>query len=76
MKQQLTGGALQKKSSENFSKLIDKHKKLSFGGALPKKKVLKNFAKLTEKYLCRGFFLMKLQARNLQLPESVSRDLL
>ena len=54
MKQQLTGGVLQKKSSENFSKLIDKHKKLSFGGALPKKKGSEKFRKTHRKISLPG----------------------
>ena len=32
-----------------------------------KKRVFKNFAKFTGKHLCQSLFLMKLQARDLQL---------
>ena len=40
---------------KNFIKFTDKLKKLSSGSVLSKD-VLKNFAKLIEKYLCRNLF--------------------
>ena len=40
------------------------------------KDVLKNFAKFTDKHLCRSLFLMKLQAGNLKLSETATGDVL
>ena len=60
----------------NFSKLSDKHKKLSSGGILSKD-VLKNFVKFTEKTIfARVYFLTKSQARNLKLADAAARDCL
>ena len=43
---------------ENFSKFKVRHKKRSSGGVLSKD-VLENFAKLTDKHLCRSLFFNK-----------------
>ena len=43
---------------KNFSKFTDKRKKLPSGGVLSKD-FLKNFAKSTEKHLCRSLFFNK-----------------
>ena len=43
---------------KNFSQFTDKLKKQSSGGVLSKY-VLKNFAKLTGKHLCRNLFVYK-----------------
>ena len=57
---------------KNFPTFTDKLKKQSSGGVLSKD-VLKNFAKLIEKYLCRNLFFNKvLQARNLKLSEATN----
>ena len=58
---------------KNFSKLSDKHKKLSSGGILSKD-VLKNF--LNFAIFTRVYFLTKSQARNLKLAEAAARDCL
>ena len=55
------------------SKFTDKHKKQSLGGVLSKD-VLQNFAKFTEKPLCRNPFLKRLQARNGKLSEGATGD--
>ena len=53
---------------KSFPKFTDKLKKQSSGDD-----VLKNFAKLIEKYLCRNLFFNKvLQARNLKLSEATN----
>ena len=58
---------------KNFSKLSDKHKKLSSGGILSKD-VLKNFVNFA--IFARVYFLTKSQARNLKLAEPAARDCL
>ena len=50
--------AVSQRRSRNVPKFKDKHKKQSLAGILSKD-VLKNFAKLTEKYLCRSLFFNK-----------------
>ena len=59
----------------NFSKFRDKHKKQSSGGVLSKM-FLKRFAKFIEKHLCRSLFLINLQARNLELSEAGTGNVL
>ena len=61
---------------KNFSKFTDKHKKKSHGGVLSKDD-LKGFAKYTGKHICRSvFFIIKLQAGNLELSEATTGDVL
>ena len=54
---------------KNFSKLTDKHKKQSSGGILSND-ILKNFAKFSEKLLCRSLFFNKVAGWNIEIVTS------
>ena len=53
-------------SNYKLQLLACQYQKQSPGGIL-EKGALKNFAKITEKYLCQSLFLIKLMASGLQL---------
>ena len=62
---------LYKRGDVKNSRITDKHKRQSSGGALLKD-VLKNFSKFTKNLFAGVSFLIKLQAGNLNLSEAAT----